>query len=620
VNTTLKTLLRQAREDAEPTARREAILAIGRERDPGAFRALAGFLRDPSPDIQRAAILGFARIGDPEAVPLLTRPRVMRSPSTDVRWAAVSAVGRIGGLDAVEPLVRASEDEEWVVRDQAVNDLKRILAETRGGEPRTARLLTGLLDVDHPEIVEAAVEAIAASGERLLEPLIRSLPHHRSSPVWRANAARALGRIGNPRAVPFLVRLLGDPDGRVRRSAVEALGRTGDERSAGAVLAALEDIQTEVQREAVGALTRFGVRSTDPIHHALRHAHNKYVLRAMIATLGEIGDVRSVPEIVRYVGSTYFVVRAAAVKALVKFGERAIPELTAVLDFNRSDVRPLLADAEKALKKRTGGCFPPECLRAIRALAALEDHRAIDVLKRIAAAGGAETAVEAERALFRIGTAAWQRCSALVCLREIGHPSALPHVMRSLDDPSSNVRLEAVRALGRVPGPGRPARLARIATAEADPYLRAEALEVLRQTGESGPLLVRSAIRCLGDADPDVRAQAAGLLGNLRDRSAVTALMRALDDRHWTVQESAENALHNFGKDAASGLKRGLKDRSPRVRFRSARLAGELGDRGFAPLLERIAGKKGEDPEAARAAADAAEKIRLRTSAGGRAV
>jgi HEAT repeat protein len=618
VNTNLKRLLRQAREDADPTARREAILAIGRERDPAAFRALSEFLKDPSPDIQRAAVAGLGRMGDAAAIPMLTGPRLMRSPSTDVRWAAVSAVGRIGGLDAVEALVRASGDEEWVVRNQAVNDLRRILAEAAGSrDGRTVRLLTALLDTDQPDIVEIVLDAVEAAGGRMLEPVLRALPHRRSSPVWRANAAAALGRIGNPAAVPFLVRLLGDSDGRVRRSAVEALGRTGDGRAAGAVLAALEDIQSEVQREAVGALTRFGSRGTDPIHHALRHSRNKYVLRAMISTLGEIGDVRSIPEIVPALASTYFVVRSAAVKALVKFGEKAIPDLVAVLSFNNSDIRPLLEDAAKALKKRPSGCLPPECRRAVRALAALEDHRAVEMMKRIAAAGVPEIAEEAEQALFRIGTAAWQRCSALVCLREIGHPSSLPAVVRSLGDPSANVRLEAIRALGRLPGAGRPARLLAVAATEQDPYLRAEALEVLRQTGETGPALAPSAIRCLKDPDPDVRAEAAGLLGNLRDKRAVLPLLRLLGDRHWTVQESAENALHNFGRDAIPALRRGLTDRSARVRFRTARLAGEVTDRRFLPILERMAKRKGEDAEAAKAAAEASEKIRAHAGSGG---
>lgn len=613
MNTHLKRLLRQAREDAEPTARREAILAIGRERDPAAFQPLSEFLKDPSPDIQRAAVAGLGRLGDSAAVPLLAGPRVMRSPSTDVRWAAVSALGRIGGLDAVDPLVRAGGDEEWVVRNQAVNDLRRILAEAaKAPDNRTLSLLTALLDADRPEIAEIVLDAVGAAGGRMLDPVLRGLPHHRSSPVWRANAAAALGRIGDPAAVPFLVRLLGDRDGRVRRSAVEALGRTGDGRAAGAVLTALEDIQSEVQREAVWALTRFGSRGTDPIHHALRHSRNKYVLRAMIATLGEIGDTRSIPEIVPCLGSTYFVVRAAAVKALVKFGEKALPDLVPVLSFNGSDIRPLLADAAKALNRKNGRCLPPECLRAIRALAALEEHRAVGLMKRIAAECGPELSEEAEQALFRIGTAAWRRCSALACLREIGHPAALKHVIRSLEDPSANVRLEAVRALGRLPGAGRPARLLSVAVTDPDPYLRAEALEVLRQTGETGPGMAESTIRCLGDADPDVRAEAAGLLGNLRDNRAILPLLRLTGDRHWNVQESAENALHNFGREALPAIRRGLNDRSAAVRFRSCRLAGEVADRRFLPVLDRMAKRKAGDPGSAKAAAEAAARIRER--------
>jgi HEAT repeat protein len=604
MKTNIKTMLREAREGKDTTTRREAILALGYEKDPSVFAVLQEALDDPSTEIQHAAVIAFSRYGNAAAMRLLAKPKIFRSPSSDVRWAAVSAIGRLGSLGGVDLLVRAVSDEEWVVRDQAVSELKRVFAEVpREQVGRVIRIFMGLLELDNPDIGNITVDGLVAIGERSLDPLLHALKA--SSPVGRANAARALGRIGSPRAVPSLIQLLSDPDGRVRLAAVESLGRTDDGKSVEAVLAALQDIVSAVQLQAVRTLVGYGSLVVEPIHDVLRHVQNKSVFRAMLTILGEIGDPRSIPEIARYLSSTYFVVRIAAIKALVRFGERAIPELTLLLSINRSDVRGFLAEA-------SGPGDSLSRIRAIRALAALEEHRAVETLKAVVEGSDSKTASEAEHALFRIGTAAWMRCSALTCLREIGHPSALPHVLRSLDDPSANVRLEAIRALGRVWGPGRVARLTAITQADPDPYLRAKAIAVLRQTAETGPGIVKAALRSLADKDANVRAQAAGLLGDLQNRRSIPLLVRALGDARWNVQESAENALQNYGADAMPALLRALRDKKASVRFRAARLCGELGGRSVLPVLGRIGHRKGEKGDVVRAVQEAMQKIRKR--------
>jgi HEAT repeat protein len=352
----------------------------------------------------------------------------------------------------------------------------------------------------------------------------------------------------------------------------------------------------------MAALVDFGRPATEPILNALRHVRNKTVQRAMIRTLGEINDPRAIFDLIRHLGSTYYVVRTAAVKALVKFGDRAVPLLIPTLPFNRSDIRQLLKDA---LPSGDG----PARSRSIRALGALEDHRAVETLKRAAGREDAETAEAAARALFRIGTAAWGRCSALICLREIGSPSALASILESLQDPSNNVRLEAVRALVKFPGEAAIPPLMKRVREEEDPYLRAEAIGVIRMNGTPHPKLVRLALAGLRDPDWNVRAQAAGLLGNLRDPRSIRPLLERFNDPHWSVQESAENALHNFGNEAVAHLIRALRNRSVSVRVRAVRLLGEVADRKALAPLARLAKKKIEKQEVVKEALEAVRKI-----------
>src|SRR5881392_2883487 len=73
----------------------------------------------------------------------------------------------------------------------------------------------------------------------------------------RGAAARSLGRLGDPRAVPPLIDVLADSDGEVRSAAVEALADLGDPRAIGPIAGLLKDPVADVKRNALGALSHF---------------------------------------------------------------------------------------------------------------------------------------------------------------------------------------------------------------------------------------------------------------------------------------------------------------------------------------------------------------------------
>ena len=83
------------------------------------------------------------------------------------------------------------------------------------------------------------VEPLEPTQIEPYEVLIKDLNHR----VWevRRNACEELGALGDQRAVPHLVRLLGDGVGAVRFSAAEALGRLGDRSAIPALLALLDN-------------------------------------------------------------------------------------------------------------------------------------------------------------------------------------------------------------------------------------------------------------------------------------------------------------------------------------------------------------------------------------------
>ena len=81
-----------------------------------------------------------------------------------------------------------------------------------------------------------------------LEVLIEKLSDDNEGTRW--NAAEALGRLGDPRAVEPLIDTLWDDDARVRLKAAWALGMLGDPRALGP-LQKLYRIEREDARETI---------------------------------------------------------------------------------------------------------------------------------------------------------------------------------------------------------------------------------------------------------------------------------------------------------------------------------------------------------------------------------
>ncbi|ABS54863.1 PBS lyase HEAT domain protein repeat-containing protein [Methanoregula boonei 6A8] len=81
-----------------------------------------------------------------------------------------------------------------------------------------------------------------------LEGLIERLSDDNEGMRW--NAAEALGRLGDPRAVDPLIDTLWDDDARVRQKAAYALGLLGDPRALGP-LQKLYRIEREDARDII---------------------------------------------------------------------------------------------------------------------------------------------------------------------------------------------------------------------------------------------------------------------------------------------------------------------------------------------------------------------------------
>lgn len=194
---------------------------------------------------------------------------------------------------------------------------------------------------------DAAVrrDAVITLGERraqeAVQPLIAMLMHRREDDQVRAEAAEALGKIGDPRAIETLVALVG---GRYLHSDKDTTDAGG------------------LRRAALNALAALGSAAIEPLGDLLLKTRQPLTQQEIIWTLRKIGDQRAVPYLLNRLLSS----RDADV---VSACERVITSLGAA----EALVEPMI----ELVRDSQGTWFHH---RAVEFLARLGDQRAVPYL------------------------------------------------------------------------------------------------------------------------------------------------------------------------------------------------------------------------------------------------
>ncbi|MBW7863189.1 MAG: HEAT repeat domain-containing protein [Candidatus Hydrogenedentes bacterium] len=483
----------------------------------------------------------------------------LQSKDSDERLAAAEALGRLGDARAIDPLTEALGDANRNVRKAAAAALERL----------------GVFEV---------------------EPHLRAL--QAKSAEVRLKAARALGQLGDPRAVQPLIQTLGDPDTPVRRAAVsalESLGQLGERRAIEALIRVLREAMDPVSaKNAETALMELDdERSFYPLVKTLRDKSSD-ASRNAATTLGDLGDPRAVDPLIEVLSNSRYSMshREAAAEALGKLGDtRAVEPLVRTL--NDRDLHMRKAAAEALGKLGDNSAVPPlikaladrdlhVCETAAEALEKLGDPRAVGPLTKaledgnaaaaaaLAKLGGEEAFRSLTSALVNEEVTVGVRKAVVSVLEQLGDDRVFEPLIRALDDRELHVRQAAVMTLARL-GDDR-------------------AVE---------PLIV-----ALQDKDLHVCEAAAVALGKLGDKRAVVPLIRVVEDEEafFGLRESAIAALGQLGdRRAVESLIRVLGDGSAYfgIRDAAAKVLGDLGDRrAVEPLLKAL---KAENNEAAAA-------------------
>ncbi len=200
-----------------------------------------------------AAIIAELRDKSPRAV----RPgQVTSSKSSQTaqdRYYAAHALGALGDKRAVPVLIEHLQDEEI--------NYKAAIALGKIGDSSAVPALSGMLNHKNPDRRLWAAYALAKLNDPAGVPALADILLNASSWIRRRHAADVLGTFGDSRAVPVLLRAIGDESPDVVVVAIRALGKLGDKSA----LPRLEKLLGDERRSTSWRVTTVGKAAREAI-------------------------------------------------------------------------------------------------------------------------------------------------------------------------------------------------------------------------------------------------------------------------------------------------------------------------------------------------------------------
>ncbi|MBI1976157.1 MAG: HEAT repeat domain-containing protein [Candidatus Omnitrophica bacterium] len=420
----------------------------------------------------------------------------LKSLDENVRQKAVDALSNLRDSRTIRILIKTLKDRSSSVRDKGYKSLIQ-LGWTPSNEEEKINFF----------IAKKAWAELAQMGEIIVGPLIKMLEDPDSK--VREGAVTTLGEIGSRQAIEPLISTLRDPDSSVRMNAVTVLGKFGD-------LRAVESLITLWD--------------------------NRYDFN--------VSSIRDTNQQERF-----RIERQNVVKAVSQ---------TAVSQMNNPRV------VEFLIKMLSSGLDDEVESSVIKALGVLKNPRAATPIKRkLSETKSMPVALSAIDALINIGEPidtepvmsliqrlvskdSWVRKMGAEALGRIGDLRAVEPLIELLlkeKDRNIGVRHSAEMALSKMRSSRATEALIEVLESRKegrDRYIESNLVVALGNTGD--PRIVEPLINILKDpfaSGPGCK-EAAKILGDMGDLRAIEPLTDALNDRYDDVREQAAESLVRF--------------------------------------------------------------------------
>ncbi len=189
-------------------------------------------LEDESADVRRMAVEGLWEDEDVRLVPQLAA-RLLEDPSAAVRSAAAESLGRFVLLG-----------ELGKIRDRPYS--------------QAFQALLAAYDVaDSVEVQRRILESLSYASDEVVPGLIEAAYRHADERM-RVSAVFAMGRNGDDRWGPDVMRELVSPNPEMRYEAARACGEIEFKDAVESLIELVEDVDVQVQRASLWALSQIG--------------------------------------------------------------------------------------------------------------------------------------------------------------------------------------------------------------------------------------------------------------------------------------------------------------------------------------------------------------------------
>ena len=562
-------LLIQALGDADADIRDDAVIALANTNDRRAVKPVAAMLDDKAWQVAKTTVRALEHLGGPDVVEPLVRKLMDRL----LQDAIIAALGNLGDGRAALPLAQLLDRTKYIELDSSDIKHPSQLRDKKAVEEYVALLMKAFyMSCGDMQTAEAELQAMLLSvGGDGVGRGIREYNERRAS--RRKAIAEALGRLGDKRTADALIRALCDLHAEVRLAAADALARLGEPQ--------WRPLVTGKLREDIRALGKSGDRRIADILIGRLDSSDDDMLTGAIMALGELKDERVVPRIAGMYAKAGSDIKCAIIEALGYFDDRlASPVLVSIFrtdEYRRNKaaaalikigskaaVAPLVAelgnkdefvrrDAAAAL----GGLGDAGAIKPL--LAALEDQKSsvvkeaagalvkfndistVEPMLRVFAFGGKGDVADA--VLRMLGGAAHDSEEDARVLERIGNGKIGDQIILMLKANSKHQICQAARLLSALKMKRAVEPLIEC-LGESDAEVRKSAVKALEELGEPGWK------RYVAGGDGDIRH-----LINCNDIRVEPALRKAVKQLSVTIE--AENSYHNvweFRKNAATTL------------------------------------------------------------------
>ncbi len=416
---------------------------------------------------------------------------------------------------------------------------------------RATAPLLAMLEDSRPPARWTAAEALGKLKDPSAAPSLIAHLQREEDRTAKGHMARALGLIGDPRAIGALVAAAGDPRPDVQQFAVTALGSFTDPRAKAALRKALHSESGAVSGAARSALGKEGVEAVqeglgdkDPAARAraadqLGSANDKRAVGALVAALGD-----PVPDVRHHVAIALFFI-----------GD---PSAFVPLSMHLQDPAPLVREiALRGVLKLAPAALaqgsPPQRIAVVRTVAALDGQQADDLVAKALYDASEDVRLSAIRGMGRrpIALASLELTQVASVdkspgVRDAARGAALSPIARFLREGTVTDRRAAAQCLGRLRDPRGIAPLA-TAVHDTDAEVRLEVVRALGKTGTAAAVPPLAQMRA--DSVVYVRLAVVDALRSIPDPRAVPPLVSALEDPLSEVRGRVVEALQDKTSD-----------------------------------------------------------------------